>query len=261
MVAFVNQRHKAQGLSPCRRLNAQPRVSRPAGHGLRDSEMRRFLRRVSRYARRGNAGLGEQLVKQHARAGAKSAVHVAHIGARQVGERAHAQGVASGNDQTLRAMRKADQFVPAGLEQAAVGFGGNRLPARLVNCVKTCQRAAPGVECCDGIDAAHEPDVQVQAALTGVLAQRGQRRIVAGIKRQHMSAVVKGAGKGALDVAAQSLDLRRQPRLRLSFGPQQLLAEFRQLCALALVPDDQRAAQLVLPVLQSAPDIAVRKPQ
>jgi len=38
-----------------------------------------------------------------------------------------------------------------------------------------------------------------------VLAQRGQRRVMAGIEHQHVGAVVKGHGQGALDVAREGL--------------------------------------------------------
>jgi 1,2-phenylacetyl-CoA epoxidase PaaB subunit len=52
-----------------------------------------------------------------------------------------------------------------------------------------------------------------------VLAQRCQRRVMAGVKHQHVGTVVKGHGQCALDVAAPRFNLRRQARLSLSLGP------------------------------------------
>ena len=69
------------------------------------------------------------------------------------------------------------------------------------------------------------------------LAQQRQRIVVAGRDRQHAGAVVEGDREGALELAAQRLDLRREPRLRAPLGPQQLLAERRQRRRLALDPD------------------------
>ena len=123
--------------------------------------------------------------------------------------------------------------------------------------MKAGHHAAPGIERRDGVDAAHETNVQVQAVRAGLLAQRRQRRVVAGIQRQDVGIVVKGTRKCALDVAAQCLDLRRQPGLRLAFSPEQLFAEFRQARALAFVPDDQGAPQRLLPRLERAPNMAV----
>ena len=99
----------------------------------------------------------------------------------------------------------------------------------------------------------------MQPAGRGVLAQRGQRCVMAGVEHQHMGAVVKGHRQGALDVAAQGFDLRRQPGLGLPFGPQQLLAELGELGALAFFPDDEFAAQRLFGFLERAPDMAVRQ--
>ena len=52
----------------------------------------------------------------------------------------------------------------------------------------------------------------------GVLAQCCQRRVMAGVKHQHVGIVVKGHGQCALDVAAQGFNLRRQARLSLALG-------------------------------------------
>ena len=95
----------------------------------------------------------------------------------------------------------------------------------------------------------------------GVVAQRGQGVIVAGVEAQHVGAVVKGHREGAFQVGVQRLDLRGQPRLGLALGPEQLLAELRQARALAFLPDDEVAAQLRLPALELAPHVAVRQPQ
>ena len=92
----------------------------------------------------------------------------------------------------------------------------------------------------------------MQAFLAGLLAQRCQCSVMAGVQREHMGTLVKSGGKGAFDVAAQRFNLRRQPRLRLALGPEQLFTEFRQPRPLALVPDDERTAQGLLVVFECA---------
>jgi len=94
-----------------------------------------------------------------------------------------------------------------------------------------------------------------------VRAQHRQRIVVAGVEREHVAAVVEGHGEGALQVGAQGFDLRGEPGLRLALGPEQLGAEFAELRRLALAPDDELAAQLVLPALERAPHMAVRQRQ
>ena len=106
-----------------------------------------------------------------------------------------------------------------GLELAPVSQRGLRVGAGSLQGVKAGHLAAPGVQRGNGVHAAHETDVHVQTAGRRVLAQRGQRRVMAGIEHQHVGAVVKGHGQGALDVAAQGFNLRRQARLSLSLGP------------------------------------------
>ena len=156
-------------------------------------------------------------------------------------------------------MRKANQLVLAGFEQVAVSVRRLGRFARLVAGVKARHHATPGVQRGYGVHAAGEANVQVQTGGAGLLAQGRQRCIMAGVQRQHVGVVVKAAGKSPLDVAAQGLDLRRQPGLRLAFGPQQLVPEFRQTCVLALVPHNQRPAQRHFPVLERAPHMAVRQ--
>ena len=90
-----------------------------------------------------------------------------------------------------------------------------------------------------------------------VLTQRGQCIVVAGEEREHVRCVVERDREGALQVGVQRLDLRREPRLRLALGPQQLVAEFGKPCRLALVPNDQRVSQLGFPALELAPDMAI----
>ena len=80
-----------------------------------------------------------------------------------------------------------------------------------------------------------------------MFTQQRQAVVMAGEQRQHLRLVVESHGEGALQVGVQRLDLRRQPRLRLALGPQQLVAEFGQPRGLALVPDDQRMAEFRSP--------------
>jgi hypothetical protein len=131
--------------------------------------------------------------------------------------------------------------------------------------VKTRQRATPLVQRADGIHAAREADIEVQRARIGlrggVGAQRHQRIVMAGVQGEHVGVGVKGHGKGALQVGMQRGDLRREPRLGLTLGPQQLGAELAELRRLPLAPDDQLAAQLLLPALEGAPDMAVGQVQ
>jgi len=48
---------------------------------------------------------------------------------------------------------------------------------------------------------------------------------MAGVKRDHMHRVVKRQRVTALQLGAQGIDLRCQPRLRLPFGPHQLVGK------------------------------------
>ena len=131
--------------------------------------------------------------------------------------------------------------------------------------MKAGHDAAPFVERLDRVHAADEADVQVQARLSGqtgrVRAQRGERVVVAGVEAQHMGIAVEGDGKAARQLGAQRLDLRRQPRLRLALGPQQLVAEDRQAGRPAFLPQQQRLTQALLPPLELAPHVAIRQAQ
>lgn len=88
-----------------------------AAHG----GVRRFLAVVAaQTSRRRQAGFGQQVVEQHARSGAFGAVDIAHAGQRP--DRPGVQSlkrVVFGHDQALLAVRKADQLVQAGFQQAA----------------------------------------------------------------------------------------------------------------------------------------------
>ena len=95
----------------------------------------------------------------------------------------------------------------------------------------------------------------------GMGAQRCQCVVMAGIQGEHVGVGVEGHGECAFQVGVQRGNLRRQARLGLAFGPQQLAAELAELCRLALAPDDQFAAQLVFPALEGTPDMAVRQVQ
>ncbi len=94
-----------------------------------------------------------------------------------------------------------------------------------------------------------------------IRAERVNGVIVAGVEREHLDAVVEGLGVTALQFSAQGFDLRRQAGLRLAFGPHQLVAKVGQARVLALFPDQQFVAQLVLPALEFAPDVAVAQAQ
>ena len=143
-----------------------------------------------------------------------------------------------------------------------VHLGRGRAQRGVGNGVKAGQQAAPLVQRGQCIHAAGELDLEVQlVALAQPAAQARQRFVVAGVQRDDASAVVKGDREGAFEFAAQRFDLRRQPRLRLAFGPQQLGAERRQPRGLALDPDHQCLAQLGFPPLQLAPHVPVGQAQ
>ena len=106
-----------------------------------------------------------------------------------------------------------------GFELAPVSQRRLRVRAGSLQGVKTGHLAAPGVQRGNRVHTAHETDVHVQTAGRGVLTQCCQRRVMAGVKHQHVGIVVKGHGQCALDVAAQGFNLGRQARLSLALGP------------------------------------------
>jgi hypothetical protein len=99
-------------------------------------------------------------------------------------------GLPGAHHQALRARGKADQLVQSGLQQRLVGARGQRIGRWRAQRVKASHDAAPLVERADGVHAAGEADVEVQARRAGqagrVLAQGDQRVVVAGIQRQHV---------------------------------------------------------------------------
>jgi len=79
------------------------------------------------------------------------------------------------------------------------------------------------------------------------------------MQAQHVRAVVEGEREGAFEVGVQRLDLRREPCLRLALGPQQLVAELRELRRATLLAADQRMTEQRFPAPEFAPDVAIGK--
>ena len=126
------------------------------------------------------------------------------------------------------------------------------------------------VQCADRVDAAGEANVQLQLALTqcggrrllqGVLTQRAQGIIMAGIQGHHMDRVVKCMGETAFEFCAQGFNLGCQPGLGSPLGPHQFRAELAQASRLAFFPHQQLASQLGFPAFELTPNMAVRQTQ
>ena len=80
---------------------------------------------------------------------------------------------------------------------------------------------------------------------------------MAGTHYEHSGGSVEGQRESSFEFRVQRGDLRRQPRLRLSLGPKQLVGEFGQSRRLPAVPDDQAMSKFLLPALEFAPDVPV----
>ncbi len=259
-ILLARQRHEFQPARPRRRLDAEAGVGAAAGHRFGSRAVRGLGALEAADALRRDLLLRQQFLQHHARAGAARAVREAQARSAQVGQRLDAQRVARRHHQPLRAPREAHQLVVARLEHRPVDLRGGRAQRRLGQRMEAGHQAAAVVQRGQRIDAAAELDVQVQLVLRlRQRAQQGQRVVVAGRHRDHAGAGVEGDREGLLQLAAQRLDLRRQPRLRAPLGPQQLLAEGRQQRRLAFHPDHQRLAELAFPALELAPDVAVRQ--
>ena len=89
---------------------------------------------------------------------------------------------------------------------------------------------------------------------------RGRPRSWLANRSSTCSAGSSASAKTRAEFAAQRLHVRRQPRARLAFGPQQPLRERRQPGVPALGPQHQRRAQHGFPLLERAPHMPVRLP-
>ena len=94
--------------------------------------------------------------------------------------------------------------------------------------MKTREQAAPVVQRRQRSHAAGELDVQVQLRADAI-AQAWQRLVEAGGQRDHAGAVVEREREGALQFAAQRLDLRRQQGLIVATGNPLALASVHDL--------------------------------
>ena len=121
MVALVHQGDKVQPARAGDHLDPQTRVSRTADHGLCHRGVRGFIAFKTRNVLACEPFLRQQVFQQHAGATAQGAVGKAGTGAGDVREGLQAEWIALGNDQPLRAPRKADDFVQARLQQRFVG--------------------------------------------------------------------------------------------------------------------------------------------
>ena len=221
----MHQWHKAQARATGGRFVHQPRIRLSVGHGLCHRCVRGLVVVVAVQHMGCQARFGQQFVQQHAGACAQRAVHPARLCGRHVGQGVQPQWVARGHHQTHAAQRKPDEFVPPGLEQRFVGARRQRAGRGLLAGVKTGQLAAAFVQRADGVHAAGELHVQVQAAVLAQVHQARQRVVVAGVQGQHQGAVVKHGGQCALQLGAQGFNLRGQPGLGQPFGPQQLVGK------------------------------------
>ena len=261
VVVFAQQGHEIEALALRRDGNAQGGVGLGRGHGVGYRRVRGFALGAHLHLGFAQPGLGQKLLLQQARAAAVFALHQARAAAGHVGQAAQLQRVARRDDQSLGALRKADDLVLAGLQQRFVDLRGQRVAGRLRLGVEAGEHAAPFVQGADGVHAAAEADVQVQPGARRQRQQRSQRVVVAGVERGDLGGGVEGDGKGAFEFGLQGRDLRRQPCLGLAFGPEQLGGKRRQARRLALVPEHQRLAQLAFPALEFAPDVAVGQSQ
>ena len=122
MVTLLYQRYKPQTFFVRRDFNAQSRIGGMACHRLGNRGMRGFLALVALHGAGRHTRLHQQVIEQHTGARALGAVDVTQAGAAQVGQARDAQRVVPGDDQTLRAVRKTNQFVLARFEQAAIAL-------------------------------------------------------------------------------------------------------------------------------------------
>ena len=128
--------------------------------------------------------------------------------------------------------------------------------------MKTREHTTSFIEGRDRIHAPAKTHIQVQRAQRRrVFSQQRQGVVVAGKQGQHVRAVVKGHRKDLLQPRLQGLDLRGQSGLRLSLGPQQLLAKGAQARGLATLPHHQASTEFGLPAFEFAPGMAIRLPQ
>jgi len=102
----------------------------------------------------------------------------------------------------------------------------------------------------------------VQRALGfGQRLQFRQAQVVAGRDVQQRHAVVLSQREDAAQFGTQRLDVGRQARARQALGPDQPFGERRQPRVPTLGPHHQRVAEHGFPLLQGAPDMAMRQRQ
>ena len=94
----------------------------------------------------------------------------------------------------------------------------------------------------------------------GKLTQHAIGTVIAGMQRKDGGALVITQCKTALQLRLNGFDMRCQACLGLALSEQQALAKRAELGGMTLAPQNDFAAQLVLPLFQGAPHMAVGKP-
>ena len=205
----------------------------------------------------------EQFVEQQTGAAAQGAPRKARAVVGGVLQGVQAERIARRHDEPLGATHEADDLVQPRAQQGFVGALRERALLGVAHGVEARHGAAPFIERAQGVEAAGEADVQMEAFVIepglGVFAQARQRVVMAGVKTQHVGVFIKGDGEGAFDVGAQPFDLGQESRLRLAFGPQQLGAEFGEARGLTAFPHDEFVLERALPAFELAPDVPVRQ--
>ena len=198
----------------------------------------------------------QQMLGQQVCARTFLSAHEAQALGHDVLKAADAQRVASGHHQALRALHRAQQFVPARLQ-----VGPKRLRVMLGpphgRHMKAGHQTTTFGQRTQGVQTAREAQFDVQPAFGGLLLQAGQQQIVAGVHPQDVHVAVQGFIQHAAQLAAQGFNVGLKAHAGAALGPQQTFGKRGQARGLTPHPGDERLVQRSFPLAQAAPEMAV----